>query len=95
MYEIFDNAFNAFTQGNGALDHEWPECLGCAAIERSWRKSEWNGLSNASSASRGIAGTERTIGDLGSELTTDSWVELCGMEFDKLDLRGQYCCGTV
>jgi lysophospholipase len=37
-YEIFDNAFNAFTQGNGTLDHEWPECLGCAAIEKSLEK---------------------------------------------------------
>jgi len=28
MYEAFENSFNAFTQGNGTLDHEWPACLG-------------------------------------------------------------------
>ena len=38
MYEIFDNGFNAFTQGNGTLDSEWPECLGCAVVERSLEK---------------------------------------------------------
>jgi lysophospholipase len=38
MYEIFDNSFNALTQGNGTLDAEWPECLACAVIERSLEK---------------------------------------------------------
>ena len=38
MYEIFDNSFNAFTQGNGTLDHEWSACLGCAVVERSLEK---------------------------------------------------------
>lgn len=38
MYEIFDNSFNAFTQGNGMLDDEWSACLGCAVVERSLEK---------------------------------------------------------
>jgi lysophospholipase len=38
MYEIFDNSFNAFTQGNGTLDHEWSASLGCAVVERSLEK---------------------------------------------------------
>jgi lysophospholipase len=39
MDDIFLNGFNQLTQGNGTLDHEWPVCLGCAAIERSLEKA--------------------------------------------------------
>jgi len=39
MDDIFLNGFNQLTQGNGTLDHEWPICLGCAAIERSLEKA--------------------------------------------------------
>jgi lysophospholipase len=39
MNDIFVNSFNLVTQGNGTLDHEWPVCLGCAAIERSLEKA--------------------------------------------------------
>lgn len=38
MHDIFLNSFNLMTQGNGTLDSEWPECLGCAAIDRSLEK---------------------------------------------------------
>ena len=36
--DIWVNSFNQMTQGNGTLDDEWPECLGCAAIDRSLSK---------------------------------------------------------
>ena len=36
--DIWENSFNLMTQGNGTLDEEWPECLGCAAIYRSLNK---------------------------------------------------------
>ena len=36
--DIWMNSFNQMTQGNGTLDKEWPECLGCAAIDRSLSK---------------------------------------------------------
>ncbi|KAF2154503.1 hypothetical protein K461DRAFT_265908 [Myriangium duriaei CBS 260.36] len=35
---ILTNSFNEVTQGNGTLDAEWPECLGCIAIDRSLAK---------------------------------------------------------
>lgn len=35
---IFTNEFNQFTQGNGTLDNEWTQCLGCAVIDRSLEK---------------------------------------------------------
>ena len=35
MGEIFVNSFDLVTQGNGTLDAEWAQCLGCAAIDRS------------------------------------------------------------
>ncbi|KAG9793246.1 Lysophospholipase 1 [Exophiala dermatitidis] len=35
MHEILVNSFNIATQGNGTLDPEWAQCLGCAAIDRS------------------------------------------------------------
>nr|POF02220.1 lysophospholipase 3 [Quercus suber] len=35
MDAILTNGFNYATQGNGTSDAEWPECLGCAAIDRS------------------------------------------------------------
>lgn len=35
MAVILTNGFNYITQGNSTLDKEWPECLGCAAIDRS------------------------------------------------------------
>lgn len=38
MGAILTNGFNYITQGNGTLDAEWPECLGCAAIDRSLAK---------------------------------------------------------
>lgn len=33
--EVMVNSFDIVTQANGTLDEEWPECIGCAAIERS------------------------------------------------------------
>ena len=38
MAVIMTNGFNYITQGNSTLDKEWPECLGCAAIDRSLAK---------------------------------------------------------
>lgn len=38
MAVILTNSFNYVTQGNSTLDKEWPECLGCAAIDRSLAK---------------------------------------------------------
>ncbi|KAK4503621.1 hypothetical protein PRZ48_004536 [Zasmidium cellare] len=38
MAVILTNAFNQLSQGNGTLDAEWPECLGCAVVERSLAK---------------------------------------------------------
>ena len=35
MQDIFVNGFNQLSQGNGTLDKQWPECLGCAVIDRS------------------------------------------------------------
>lgn len=35
---IMTNSFNIATQGNRTLDSEWPECLACAAIDRSLSK---------------------------------------------------------
>lgn len=35
---ILTNGFNYVTQGNGTWDAEWPECLGCAVIDRSLAK---------------------------------------------------------
>ncbi len=39
MSVILTNGFNYATAGNSTLDSEWPECLGCAAIDRSLTKS--------------------------------------------------------
>lgn len=38
MAVILTNSFNYITAGNSTLDSEWPECLGCAAIDRSLSK---------------------------------------------------------
>ena len=38
VHDIWVNSFNQMTQGNGTLDDEWPDCLGCAAIDRSLSK---------------------------------------------------------
>ena len=35
MDDIFENSFDQLTQGNGTLDAEWAQCLGCAAVDRS------------------------------------------------------------
>ena len=35
---IMTNSANMVTQGNSTLDSDWPECLGCAAIDRSLAK---------------------------------------------------------
>lgn len=38
MAVITTNGFNYATAGNSTLDSEWPECLGCAIIDRSLSK---------------------------------------------------------
>jgi hypothetical protein len=58
MDDIFLNGFNQLTQGNGTLDHEWPICLGCAAIERSLEKVGMERRSDVGGASRSTVGTE-------------------------------------
>lgn len=35
LNDIFVNSFNQLTQGNGTLDVEWAQCLGCATVDRS------------------------------------------------------------
>ena len=35
LHDILVNSFNQLTAGNGTLDSEWAQCLGCAAIDRS------------------------------------------------------------
>ncbi|EXJ89618.1 hypothetical protein A1O3_02685 [Capronia epimyces CBS 606.96] len=34
-HELLVNSFDIATQGNGTLDADWAQCLGCAAIDRS------------------------------------------------------------
>lgn len=36
---IIRNGFNAATQGNGTVDNEWPVCVACAVLSRSWWKA--------------------------------------------------------
>ncbi|KAJ9607997.1 hypothetical protein H2200_008076 [Cladophialophora chaetospira] len=38
MHGILVNGFDVVTQGNGTLDSQWSQCLGCAAIDRSLSK---------------------------------------------------------
>jgi lysophospholipase len=38
VHDLWNNTFNAITQGNGTLDAEWPACLACAAVDRSLGK---------------------------------------------------------
>ncbi|KAK4112865.1 hypothetical protein N656DRAFT_708955 [Canariomyces notabilis] len=33
------NGFNAATQGNGTLDRNWPACVACAVMSRSWART--------------------------------------------------------
>lgn len=48
MAVILTNGFNYVTQGNSTLDPEWPECLGCAAIDRSPCKGRYAANSSVS-----------------------------------------------
>ncbi|PVH91573.1 FabD/lysophospholipase-like protein, partial [Periconia macrospinosa] len=36
---IIQNGYNVATRGNGTLDSEWPACLGCAMLARSFWKT--------------------------------------------------------
>ncbi|KAL2754949.1 hypothetical protein ACRALDRAFT_2107088 [Sodiomyces alcalophilus JCM 7366] len=36
---IIRNGFNSATRGNNTLDHEWPVCVACAVLSRSWWKA--------------------------------------------------------
>lgn len=36
---IITNGFNSATQGNATVDQEWPVCVACAILSRSWWKS--------------------------------------------------------
>ena len=38
MSVVLTNSFNYVTQGNSTLDKEWPECLGCAVVDRTLTK---------------------------------------------------------
>lgn len=33
------NAYNGATQGNGTIDSEWPACVGCAILSRSFDRT--------------------------------------------------------
>jgi lysophospholipase len=37
--EMILNAYNGATQGNGTLDSEWPACVGCAILSRSFDRT--------------------------------------------------------
>ncbi|KAG9249793.1 lysophospholipase [Emericellopsis atlantica] len=39
---IILNGFNGATQGNGTVDAEWPTCVACAIMSRSWWKAGEN-----------------------------------------------------
>jgi lysophospholipase len=36
---MIQNGYNVVTQGNGTIDAEWPTCVGCAILSRSWDRS--------------------------------------------------------
>ncbi|EWY80867.1 lysophospholipase [Fusarium oxysporum NRRL 32931] len=62
--DIIENSLNGATQGNSTIDKEWPVCVACAIMSRSWWKANdkvpdacntcfdrycWNGKSNDTS----------------------------------------------
>ncbi|KAH7371932.1 lysophospholipase-like protein [Pyrenochaeta sp. MPI-SDFR-AT-0127] len=36
---IVQNGYNVVTMGNGTVDSEWPTCIGCAIMARSWNRT--------------------------------------------------------
>jgi len=36
---IIQNGYNVATMGNGTLDAQWPTCVGCAILSRSWNRT--------------------------------------------------------
>lgn len=36
---IIQNGYDVATQGNGTMDAEWPTCMACAVMQRSWYKT--------------------------------------------------------
>jgi lysophospholipase len=36
---MIQNGYNAVTQGNGTLDAQWPACVGCAVLSRSFERT--------------------------------------------------------
>ncbi|EXL67132.1 phospholipase A2 [Fusarium oxysporum f. sp. conglutinans race 2 54008] len=59
--EILQNGYNVATMGNGTVDENWPACIGCAILERSFIRTKtalpskcedcfkrfcWNGTTN-------------------------------------------------
>jgi lysophospholipase len=59
--EVIQNGYNVATQGNGTLDSEWPACVACAVLSRSFTRTKttvpsactdcfnrycWNGTTN-------------------------------------------------
>jgi lysophospholipase len=36
---IIRNGLDAATQGNGTLDSQWPTCVACAVLSRSWTRT--------------------------------------------------------
>ncbi|RYC80060.1 Lysophospholipase 3 [Fusarium oxysporum f. sp. narcissi] len=59
--EIIQNGYNVATMGNGTVDENWPACIGCATLERSFirtktalpskcedcfKRFSWNGTTN-------------------------------------------------
>jgi lysophospholipase len=36
---IIQNGYNVATQGNGTIDSQWPTCMACAVMQRSWYKT--------------------------------------------------------
>jgi len=36
---IIQNGYNVATRGNGTIDSQWPACVGCAIMSRSWNRT--------------------------------------------------------
>ncbi|KAM3074074.1 Lysophospholipase 1 [Clarireedia jacksonii] len=36
---VVQNGYDVVTMGNGTLDSEWPTCIGCAVMARSWNRT--------------------------------------------------------
>lgn len=40
---IIQNGYDVVTMGNGTVDPQWPTCVGCAIMSRSWVRTNYHG----------------------------------------------------